>query len=325
MPRVVIIDTDPGVDDALALLLALESPELVVRAITTVAGNVPVELTTANAHRILTVARPVPRPPVARGADRPLVRPLQTASHVHGEDGLGGISLLRGPEGRLMYPVGDPPPWRLDAVETILALLGEHPGKMTLIAIGPLTNLALALRRDPARFSRVREMIIMGGAVSVPGNVTPTAEFNFHVDPEAAREVLTSGLPVTLIPLDVTRKAVLSAEAIRTLGRLGGEVGRFIEAFSRVGLEFARRVEKEKGITLHDPLAVAAAMAEELFAFAPLSLDVETEDEATRGKVLVSGSSLPNCRVAVDVREREFLDLFMERLCPGSSSSAART
>jgi purine nucleosidase/pyrimidine-specific ribonucleoside hydrolase len=196
---------------------------------------------------------------------------------------------------------------------------------MTLIAIGPLTNLALARRRDPARFSEVHQIIIMGGAVSVPGNVTLAAEFNFYVDPEAAREMLTSDVPVTLIPLDVTRRAVLSAEAIRTLGRQGGEAGRFIEAFSRVGLAFAQRVEKERGITLHDPLAVAAAVAEELFTFESLALDVETADEATRGKVLVAGrSGHPHCRVATEVRAEEFLDLFMERLCPGSSSSAAR-
>jgi len=323
MSRDVIIDTDPGVDDALALFLALRSPELRVRAITTVAGNVPVELTTANAHRILTVARPVPRPPVARGAEGPLTRSLQTASHVHGDDGLGGVSSLRDSTGRLVYPIGDPPPESLGAVETILRLLGES--QMTLIAIGPLTNLALARRRDPARFSEVHQIIIMGGAVSVPGNVTPTAEFNFYVDPEAAREMLTSDFPVTLIPLDVTRKAVLSAEAIRILGRQGGAPGRFIEAFSRVGLAFAQRVERERGITLHDPLAVAAAVAEELFTFESLALDVETTDEATRGKVLVSGrSGHPHCRVATEVRAEEFLDLFMERLCPGSSSSAAR-
>lgn len=322
MPLDVIIDTDPGVDDALALFLALRSPELRVRAITTVAGNVPVELTTANAHRILTVARPVPKPPVARGAEGPLRRSLQTASHVHGDDGLGGVSSLRDSTGRLVYPIGDPPPESLGAVETILTLLGES--QMTLIAIGPLTNLALAHRRDPVRFSEVREIIIMGGAVSVPGNVTPTAEFNFYVDPEAAHEILTSGLPVTLIPLDVTRQAILSAAATRTLGQRGGEVGRFIEAFSRVGLAFAQRVERERGITLHDPLAVAAAMAEELFTFESLALDVETADEATRGKVLVAErSDRAKCRVATQVRAKEFLDLFMERLCPGSSSSAA--
>jgi len=323
MSRDVIIDTDPGVDDALALFLSLSSPELRIRAITTVAGNVPVELTTANAHRILTVARPVPKPPVARGANGPLTRALETASHVHGDDGLGGVSSLRDSTGRLVYPIGDPPPESLGAVETILSLLGES--QMTLIAIGPLTNLALAHRRDPVRFSEVRQIIIMGGAVSVPGNVTPAAEFNFYVDPEAAHEILTSDLPVTLIPLDVTRQAILSAAAIRTLGQRGGETGRFIEAFSRVGLAFAQRVERERGITLHDPLAVAAAMAEELFTFEPLSLDVETEDEATRGKVLVSErSGHSHCRVATEVRAEEFLDLFMERLCPGSSSSAAR-
>ncbi len=318
MPKAVIIDTDPGVDDALALLLALRSPEVVVQAITTVAGNVPVEMTTANVRRVLTVARPVPRPPVARGAEHPLARPLRTASHVHGEDGLGGVSSLRDAQGRLRYPPNDPTPWPLGAVATILNLLGEAPGQMTLIAIGPLTNLALALRRNPARFSRVREMIIMGGAVSVPGNVTPTAEFNFHVDPEAAREVLTSGLPVTLIPLDVTRHVILPANAVRTLGKVG-EVGQFIEAFARVGLTFAQQVEREEGITLHDPLAVGAAIHEELFTFEPFSLDVETRGELA-GKVIVRQSIRPSpCRVAVAVRAREFLDLFMERLCQGFS------
>ena len=322
MSRDLIIDTDPGVDDALALLFALRSPELTVRAVTTVAGNVSLELTTANAHRILSVARPVPRPPIARGAERPLARPLRTASHVHGLDGLGGVSSLRDADGRPLYPAGDPSPWPHDAVDTILSLIDKQTG-LTLVALGPLTNLALALRCNRKRFFRLREIIVMGGAVTVPGNVTPTAEFNFYVDPEAAHELLTSGLPVTVVPLDVTHRAILSARAIETLGEVGGEVGRFIRAFSTIALRFARQVEREDGIILHDPLAVAAALKEDLFTFERLSLDVETEDEATRGRVH-SRSSGPVCRVAVDVREKEFLDLLMERLCPGSSSSAAR-
>jgi len=314
------------VDDALAILLALGSSELRVQAITTVAGNVSVEQTTANAHRILTVARPAPRPPVARGADRPLGRSLQTAPHVHGADGLGGVSGLRDAAGRFRHPVGDPTPWALDAVETILTLLGAAPGETTLIALGPLTNLALALRRDPGAFSRVREIVIMGGAVAAPGNVTPTAEFNFFVDPEAAHEVLTSNLPVTLVPLDVTRKAVLRAMAIRELGRSGGEVGRFVEAFSREALDFAGRVEREDGITLHDPLAVAVAIAADLFTFESFSLDVETRGDdagAVHARRSPSSGRPHGCRVATDVRAKEFLDLFLERLCPGSSSSAA--
>jgi len=230
------------------------------------------------------------------------------------------------PRSPLTPPVGDPTPWALDAVETILTLLGAAPGETTLIALGPLTNLALALRRDPGAFSRVREIVIMGGAVAAPGNVTPTAEFNFFVDPEAAHEVLTSNLPVTLVPLDVTRKAVLRAMAIRELGRSGGEVGRFVEVFSREALDFAGRVEREDGITLHDPLAVAVAIAADLFTFESFSLDVETHGDDA-GTVHARRSPSPGrphgCRVATDVRAKEFLDLFLERLCRGSSSSAA--
>ena len=319
-----LIDTDPGIDDALAIILALRSPECSVEAITTVAGNVPVERCSENVFRILELVDPARWPRVAQGAAAPLARPLTSASHGLGDDGLGDLHQFKTSDGAPRYPRPSVRLAPLDGPDRILDSVSRFPD-LTIIAIGPLTNVALALQRDPRRMARLHRLVVMGGAVSVPGNVTPVAEFNFYVDPEAAREMLTSDFPVTLIPLDVTRKAVLSAEAIRILGRQGGAPGRFIEAFSRVGLAFAQRVERERGITLHDPLAVAAAMAEELFTFESLALDVETTDEATRGKVLVSErSGHSHCRVATEVRAKEFLDLFMERLCPGSSSSAAR-
>src|ERR1700675_2715636 len=188
----ILIDTDPGIDDALAILLALGSPEVSVEAITTVAGNVEVDLATANVFRVLDVARPwdvarpVRRPPVARGAAAPLAGPLLTAPHVHGEDGLGNLGGLREPDGRLRYPEPSRILEMLDGADLILETSDRFAGRLVVVALGPLTNVALALRRNRGRLARAARIVVMGGAVAVPGNVTAAAEFNMHVDPEAA-------------------------------------------------------------------------------------------------------------------------------------------
>lgn len=209
MPRRVIIDTDPGIDDALALILALQSPELCVDAITTVSGNVHVDLATQNALTVLGLFPLERRPLVAKGADRPLARPLSTAVHVHGDDGLGGLSRLRTAAGHRRYPPASTALSPLDAVTCLLDRIRQAPGELTLVALGPLTNLAHALRRDASVVRHLAGVVIMGGAVTVPGNVTPVAEFNVYVDPEAAQEVFSAALPLTLIGLDVDRKSVV--------------------------------------------------------------------------------------------------------------------
>ena len=204
-PRPVVIDTDPGIDDALAIVLALRSPELRVELMTTVAGNTGLRAATDNARRMLALLEPAVPPRLAKGAARPLRGRLSTAPEVDGDDGLVGLSRLRDGAGRLLYPASrGPVPSRRSAEDAIVAKAREHGEKLTIVALGPLTNLARALDADATAMRSIGRLIVMGGAIEAPGNVTAAAEFNFHVDPDAADRVLTSRMPITLVGLDVT-------------------------------------------------------------------------------------------------------------------------
>ena len=299
-PRPLLIDTDPGIDDALALLLAWGSPEIVVEAITTVAGNVPLAAGTTNVFRLLALRRPEPVPVVAMGADRPLARPLHTATRYHGGDGLGDL--------------GDWPPVTIraapeSAVKLITLTARRHAGVLTLVALGPLTNLALALEADAPALAGVRRIVIMGGAVDVPGNTTPTAEFNAHVDPEAAARVFAAGLSLELVPLDATRQATLTrGELERALAARPGPVAERVAAFTRRA--FAADPE---GLHLHDPLAMGVAIDPTLVEWEPVRIAIGADGETRR----VPGP--PNCRVARRVDRARFMAIFLERLCPASS------
>ena len=208
-PLRVILDTDPGVDDALAILFALRSPELEVVAITTVCGNVPVERGTTNLFKVLSLMRPNPGFLVGQGASRPLQDALETATHVHGSDGLGELDRFRNEDGTLRYP--EPMVPRVPSAQDVWSeCIDRSPDSLTLITVGPLTNLAQALRTNHAIVGKLRSVISMGGAIIVPGNVSPAAEFNIFADPHAAQLVFNSGLRVTLIPLDVTMQVRLS-------------------------------------------------------------------------------------------------------------------
>jgi inosine-uridine nucleoside N-ribohydrolase len=320
--RPVLIDTDPGIDDALALFLAWGSPGLSVETITTVAGNVSVERATANAARLLGAAHPARRPRVARGAAAPLRRPLVTAGHVHGDDGLGNLDGLADAAGRPRHPL---PPLELeplDAADLILETVDRFGNELTLIALGPLTNVALALRRGAERLRRVGRIVVMGGAVTAPGNVTAAAEFNFYVDPDAAAAVLGAGLPVDLVPLDVTRQVVLArADLEGALGTPREGAGRLLLDLAAYGFDRGAR-----GITLHDPLAVAVAADPTLVTWTPLHVDVETESPLTRGLSLGDrreGAERPapaNCRVALTVDAPRALARVLEGLCRASVS-----
>lgn len=324
MAKRVIIDTDPGIDDALALILALRSPELRVEAVTTVSGNVHVDLTTRNALRVLHLLRPDPRPAVARGADRPLKRPLQTAPEVYGKDGLGNLDRCRNPDGTARYP--EPRDWLLPAPapDVLLDLVARHPGEITLVTLGPLTNVARAILADRRGMARLRELIVMGGAIAVPGNTTPAAEFNIYVDPEAAEIVLESGIPTTLVGLDVTRRVRLEASVIESrLRPAGGPVAQLVCDMAPVALEFGARMEGGPAITLHDPLAVAVAIDPSLIATRTLPVRVETAGAHTAGMTVAdlrSGArqwpGAPRIQVAMDVDAERFLRLFLDRLCP---------
>ncbi|MFQ5897565.1 MAG: nucleoside hydrolase [Candidatus Methylomirabilia bacterium] len=319
-----LIDTDPGIDDALALLLAFASPELSLEAVTTVAGNVPVSRSTLNVFRVMQLVNPSRPPVVAQGAERPLVRPLVSASDVHGEDGLGNLDRFVDPDGQRRYPPPAGRPAPTDGADLILEMAARFAGELLLVALGPLTNLALALQRDPSRLARIRRVVVMGGAVASPGNITAAAEFNFYVDPEAARQLLGAGLPIELVPLDVTRQAVLSRAALENrLLRSPGPVSQFISDFTLEGFALGER-RGEGGLTLHDPLALAVALDPTLVTFEGVSVDVECEGSLTRGMSVADRRPRPhpyppNCRVAVSADAERFLEFFLDRVCPASS------
>lgn len=320
-----LIDTDPGIDDALALILALRSPDLQVEAVTTVCGNVTVDLTTRNALRVLEIVAPSAPPVVARGADRPLAGPPRTAAHVFGEDGLGNLDRCVGPDGAPRYgePRGHPAP--MPAHEVLLDAVRSVPGAFTLITLGPLTNLALALRQDPEALRGLRRLVVMGGAVAAHGNVTPVAEFNAWADPEAAQAVLESGLPITLIGLDVTEQVQLLPEIIaERFAPRADPVSRLVCDMAPTILDFCVRIERAPGITLHDPLAVAVACDPTLVRTERLPVRVETRGEHTAGMTVVdrrpgasgragaAGAPLVDVAVAVDAERA--LEFIVDRL-----------
>jgi purine nucleosidase/pyrimidine-specific ribonucleoside hydrolase len=298
--RPVLIDTDPGVDDALALLLAWSSPEIRVDAITTVAGNVDVDQATTNLIRLVALRRPSPLPVIARGAARPLRRPLVTAHHYHGADGLGGVDDWAAGLEVPAHPTG----WELIAQEA-----SRRGPDITVIALGPLTNLALALDRDAGALHAVRRIVVMGGAVDVPGNVTPESEFNIHVDPDAAARVMDAGLMIDLVPLDATRQAMLAQSHLeRALADRAGPVASRIAAFTAHA--FARG---EGLMALHDPLAVGVAIDETFVEWEPARIRVGAGGETRRAP------GTPNCRVARVVDSERFIATFLGRVAPPRS------
>ena len=273
MAQKIIIDTDPGQDDAVAILLALASPELEVLGITAVAGNVPLSLTEANARRILELTGRTDVP-VFAGCDTPLGRQLVTAEHVHGQSGLDGIEL----------PLPTMPLQRQHAVDFIIDTLRREPeGSVTLVPIGPLTNVATALQRAPDIAPRIARIVLMGGAYFEVGNITPAAEFNIYVDPEAARIVFRSGVPITVLPLDATHQALTSQEWITQMREMPNRCGPAVASWT----DFFERYDKEKygnkGAPLHDPCAVAWLLRPELFDGRQINVEIETQGEFTTG------------------------------------------
>jgi inosine-uridine nucleoside N-ribohydrolase len=305
MPVPVLIDCDPGHDDAIALLLALASPELELLGVTTVAGNTTIENATANAIRVLELAGRGDVP-VAAGADRPLVREPYAAVYVHGESGMDGPDL----------PPPRARPVEGHAVDFLAERLTASDRPITLIPIGPLTNVGLLLARHPAAAARIERIVLMGGAIA-EGNVTPAAEFNVWADPEAAARVLGSGLDVTMIGLDVTHRALLTTahgERLRTMG----EVGTFVAEL----LEFFRRFHAETygfdGSPIHDAVAVAEVARPGLVTALDLHVAIECASELCRGRTVIDRwrrtGHAPNARVGVDVDVAGFTELLLTRL-----------
>ena len=271
--RKIIIDTDPGQDDAVAILAALASSDLEVIGITAVAGNVPLRLTEVNARKVCELAGR-PEVGVYAGCDRPLKRPLVTAEEVHGRTGLDGPEL---PEPNM--------PLQPDhAVEFIVRSLRDHPaGTVTLCPLGPLTNIAAALIRDPGIASRIREIVLMGGANFERGNVTPAAEFNIYVDPHAADAVFKSGIPITVMPLDVTHKAMTSPARIEAFRAAGNRAGRAVAELTSFFERFDINKYGMDGAPLHDPCVIAHLLEPGLFSGRFINVAIETESELTMG------------------------------------------
>jgi len=304
----IIIDTDPGQDDAVAILLALGSPELDVLGITAVAGNVPLKLTEKNARKICELAGR-PETKVFAGAIRPMVRELVTAEEVHGKTGLNGPQL---PEPTMKLQPQYAVDWIIDT------LMAEEPGTVTLCPLGPLTNIALALVKEPKIAKRIKQIVLMGGGYFEQGNTTPSAEFNIYVDPHAADVVFRSGVDIVMMPLDVTHKALTRKTRIEKFRKLGTRVGTATAEM----LEFFERYDEEKygsdGGPLHDPCVIAYLLKPKLFKGRQCNVAIEIHSELTMGSTVVDWWGVTkrpkNALVMKDIDSDGFFDLLVERL-----------
>lgn len=308
MARRIIIDTDPGQDDAVAILLALASPELQVDAIITVAGNVPLARTSLNALKIVELAGR-PDVPVHAGAAQPLVRKAVTAEHVHGPSGLDGPDL---PAPKVALQAED------GVARLVRAFREAEAGTLTLCTLGPLTNVALALREAPEIAAKIREIVMMAGAYFEGGNITPTAEFNVYVDPEALAEVLDADIPVVMMPLDVTHKALITPERLARIRAVGTKAAVAVWEM----LSFSERFDLRKygwaGAPLHDPCVIAYLLRPELFAGRRVNVSVETKGDFTQGMTVADWWGVTarpaNALFMRDVDSDGFTDLLVERL-----------
>ena len=304
----IIIDTDPGQDDAVALLLALASEELEILGITCVAGNVPLSLTSENARKILELTR-YTEIPVFAGADRPIKRTLVTAEHVHGKTGIDG-PVLEKPKIKLQSK---------EAIEFIIETILSYPkDEITLCTLGPLTNIGLAFQREPRIKTLIKEIIMMGGGFFEGGNITPAAEFNIYVDPEAAAEVLVSGIPITMLPLDVTHRALTSRSRIESFRKIGNKAG----IATAEMLDFFERFDVEKygseGGPLHDPNVIVYLLRPEFYEGKYVNVEIEVGSDLTRGMTVVDWWNVTTRKKNVyyidKVKDEEFFNFLIERI-----------
>lgn len=307
MPKRILIDTDPGIDDALAILLALASPELSLEGLSVVHGNCSLEQAVRNGLSVLELAK-AGHIPLARGCELPLVQPSLLAPETHGNTGLGYASL---PE-PLTQPIGQ------HGSDFLVEKILSNPGEITLVAIGPLTNVALAIRKEPKFARSLKEIIIMGGAIRHEGNTTALAEFNTYVDPHATHIVFHAGIPTTLVPLDVTYRCVLMASDVERLLKIKSPITKFIKDSTDFYMEYHDAYQGIKGCIINDPLALALTFAPELCDYEDLPVDVDISGGVSMGKTFADFYNYQkkpaNMRVALGVRQRDFIELFLERM-----------
>lgn len=314
MPRKIIIDTDPGVDDTMAIYFAMRSPELELIGLTTIFGNVHTKLATTNALRLMEIAGR-PDIPVAHGADNPLAVPYGgPVPYVHGDDGQGNVFLP------------DPTTTPIDktAAQFIVEQVMSQPGEVTLVPIGPLTNIALALRLEPRIAQHVKEVAIMGGNALGPGNATPAAEANIHNDPEAADVVFGADWQVTMVGLDVTHKTVMTTDHLKEYSQIDNPMAQHIAKIVPLYQEFYKRYEEISGIYVHDPSTIAYLIDPSLFTTKQYPIRVDTNDGISRGKtwptlfpdvyILPPWENRPRINVCVGVNGQGVVDLELSRM-----------
>jgi purine nucleosidase len=305
-PRRIILDTDPGIDDALAILLAWASPEIALDAVTVTGGNCALDQGVRNALAVVELAGADVL--VVPGVALPLIRPPFTAPETHGDRGLGNAQL-------------DEPrtaPANEHAVDRIVGTIMAADEPVTLVAVGPLTNVALAIRREPRIAQRVDAVIVMGGAIDVPGNTTPLAEFNVYVDPHAAYIVLHSGMPLTLLPWDITSQVLLTQAHVDTLLQIKSPITRFIADATSFYMTFHKQYFGYAGCSINDPCAVALAFQPDLAEYENVFVDVELDGAKSVGNTIADRQGIwqqqPNVRLVRSFRTEAFLHLFVERM-----------
>ena len=307
MSKKILIDTDPGIDDSLAILLALASPELALEGLSTVHGNCSLEQATTNGLSILELAN-ASHIPVAKGCELPLVQPSLLAPETHGDAGIGYAKL----------PLPQSKPIGQHGSDFLIEKIMSNPGEFTLVAIGPLTNVALAIRQEPRIVNALKELIIMGGAIRHEGNTTALAEFNAYVDPHAAHIVFHAGIPTTLVPLDVTYQCVLTSQDVERLQKIDSAILKFIKDATKFYMEFHDEYQGVEGCVINDPLALALTFAPELCDYQELPVDVDISGGVSMGKTFADFYNYEkkpaNMRVALGVRPRDFIELFLERM-----------
>jgi purine nucleosidase len=328
----IVLDTDPGIDDALAILLALATPDIALAGVSVTGGNCSLEQGVRNALAVAALAGH-PELPIHPGCALPLLRPALTAPETHGDRGLGNARLPEPTQATASE----------HAVDLIVREIMSHPGEVTLVAVAPLTNVALAVRKEPQIANHVRELIIMGGALRVDGNTTSLGEFNFTVDPHAAHIVLHSGFPITLVPWDITRDVLLKAEHVEQLLQINSPITRFVAAATSFYMDFHRAAFGYAGCSVNDPAALALAVMPDLAKTTPMHIEVEYQSELTFGKSVITfvgdrnappgphdqfgfDSTAwprtwrrefrhePNVRAVVDFDTDRFITFFVERL-----------